>query len=128
MEMCRDRRSTWASVEYQPGGAYCDDIHHNVLHLQILPNATDRLFAWIAGVLPPPLSALVKSWFPEWFLPPRIVLKSQKRGWDEEFENEKAIYQTLSSIQGHIVPVCYGEASCPETEITTTRALVLSDV
>jgi hypothetical protein len=70
---------------------------------------------------------LVTRW-PEWFLPPKIVLKRQKVGWDEEFDNEKAIYQRLSPLQGTVVPVCYGEAVCPATETTTSRALVLSDV
>jgi RIO-like serine/threonine protein kinase len=56
------------------------------------------------------------------------VLKRQKAAWDEEFENEKAIYERLASVQGTIVPVCYGEATCPATDATGPRALVLSDI
>lgn len=74
------------------------------------------------------LWAIIKSWFPEWFLPSRIVLKRQKKDWDDEFDNEKAIYQTLAPVQGKAVPVCYGEAECTETETTGKRALVLSDI
>jgi predicted Ser/Thr protein kinase len=78
--------------------------------------------------LPIALSNIVKDSYPEWFLPARIVLKRQKRGWEEEFDNEKAIYQALAPIQGKVVPVCYGEAQCSETETTGPRALVLSDI
>lgn len=59
------------------------------------------------------------------------MLKRQKAGWDDEFDNEKAIYQRLAPVQGTVVPVCYGEASCPATDNDTDtrpRALVLSDV
>ena len=70
----------------------------------------------------------MKTWRPEWFLPLRIVLKRQKEGWEDEFDNEKSIYEALTPIQGKVVPVCYGEAECPETDMTGTRALVLSDV
>ncbi|SPQ21176.1 a505a8da-e047-4946-99ab-bbf81f681c51 [Thermothielavioides terrestris] len=49
-------------------------------------------------------------------------------GWEDEFENEKAIYQRLAPVQGTVVPVCYGEASCPATDDTGPRALVLSDI
>jgi hypothetical protein len=51
--------------------------------------------------------------------------KRQRRDLDEEFDNEKAIYQQLAPLQGTVVPVCYGEASCPATKETGTRALVL---
>ncbi|KAL2262683.1 hypothetical protein VTK26DRAFT_436 [Humicola hyalothermophila] len=34
----------------------------------------------------------------------------------------------LAPVQGQVVPVCYGEASCAATEDTGPRALVLSDI
>jgi hypothetical protein len=71
--------------------------------------------------LPIALSNIIKDSYPEWFLPARIVLKRQKRGWEEELDNEKAIYQALAPIQGKVVPVCYGEAQCSETETTGPR-------
>lgn len=70
----------------------------------------------------------LRSWWPEWVLPPEIVLKRQKIGWEEEFDNEIAIYRRLAPVQGTIVPVCYGEAVCSATDTTGTRALVLSDI
>ncbi|GAB1318830.1 hypothetical protein MFIFM68171_09040 [Madurella fahalii] len=102
--------------------------HRNVVHLQILPTAFDRLVFWLLQLLPVALCIIIQSWFPEWFLPSRIVLKRQKKGGDDELDNEKAIYQALAPVQGKVVPVCYGEAECTETEMTGTRALVLSDV
>jgi hypothetical protein len=98
------------------------------MHLQIVPTAFDRVVTWMLHLLPVAVCAMVKSRCPEWFLPPRIVLKRQKKGWDEEFDNEKAIYKTLTPVQGSAVPICYGEAACAETETTGTRALVLSDI
>ena len=97
------------------------------MHLQILPNWLDRLL-WPLHLLPVSLRNMLVTRWPEWFLPPKIVLKRQKAGWDEEFDNEKTIYQRLSPLQGTVVSVCYGEAVCPATETTTSRALVLSDV
>lgn len=44
-------------------------------------------------------------------LPDRIVLKIPKPNWDDEFANEKYIYNKLSRLQGHTIPVYYGEAT-----------------
>jgi hypothetical protein len=88
----------------------------------------DRLACLLFLVLALVLGNTLKSRYPEWFLPRRIVLKRQKFGWDDHFDNEKAIYRALTSIQGRVVPVCYGEARCAETNDTGPRTLVLSDV
>ncbi|KAK4095889.1 hypothetical protein N658DRAFT_481541 [Parathielavia hyrcaniae] len=45
-----------------------------------------------------------------WFLPPTVILKKRKDGWEEEFEKEKQAYDVLKPIQGTIVPQFYGEA------------------
>ncbi|KXX77344.1 hypothetical protein MMYC01_205568 [Madurella mycetomatis] len=108
-------------------GKLCDH-HRNVVYLQIIPTTFDRLLFWLLQLVPVALCAIIKSWFPESFLPSRIVLKRQKKDWDDEFDNEKAIYQTLAPVQGKAVPVCYGEVECTETETTGKRALVLSDI
>jgi RIO-like serine/threonine protein kinase len=92
-----------------------------------MPSWLDSFF-WPLRFLPSPMRNLLQSRWPEWFLPTKIVLKRQKAGWEDEFDNEKAIYQRLASVQGTVVPVCYGEASCPATEETGPRALVLSDI
>ncbi|KAK0750124.1 hypothetical protein B0T18DRAFT_322209 [Schizothecium vesticola] len=122
-----------AGQEFQPGtrrvvaqGILCGH-HRNVAFLSISPGRLDRLLSFLR-FLPAPLRAIVQSRWPEWFLPPKIVLKRQKLGWDEEFDNEKSIYQRLAPLQGTVVPVFYGEASCPATEDTGTRALVFSHV
>jgi len=66
---------------------------------------------------------LFASSFPEWVLPNRIVLKRQKKGWDEEFDDEIVNYEKFKPLQGVVIPVCYGQ-----TEYRGVRALVLSDI
>lgn len=56
------------------------------------------------------------------------MLKRQKKGWGEEFESEKAVYQRLAPLQGTVIPSYYGEAECPATNYTAGRALVFSSV
>lgn len=108
-------------------GKICDH-HPNVIHLGILPSLLDRLLVRLLYLLPALLQKKLQSRWPEWFLPPKIVLKRQKIGWEEEFDKEIAIYRRLAPVQGTIVPVFYGEAVCPATDTTGTRALVLSDI
>ena len=50
-------------------------------------------------------------------------MKRQKRGWDEEFDTEKAVYEKLKCLQGLVIPVCYGQVW-----FDGSRALVLSDI
>lgn len=70
------------------------------------------LQAWIGILCPPP-----------WLLPDKIVLKTRKKGWDEEFETEKQMYARMRALQGHGIPILYGEAAHEGDP-----ALVLSDV
>lgn len=70
------------------------------------------LQAWIGVICPP-----------SWLLPDNIVLKTRKEGWDEEFETEKQMYVRMRALQGHGIPILYGEAAHKGD-----RALVLSDV
>lgn len=42
---------------------------------------------------------------------------------DEEFENEKKMYKELGPLQGRVVPIMYGEATCQGKP-----AILLSDV
>ncbi|KAK4107106.1 hypothetical protein N656DRAFT_720766 [Canariomyces notabilis] len=51
-----------------------------------------------------------RAHWPEWFLPPTVILKKRKTGWEAEFETEKQAYDVLKPIQGTIVPHFYGEA------------------
>ncbi|KAK1749606.1 hypothetical protein QBC47DRAFT_354831 [Echria macrotheca] len=130
----REQKRNEISLRFQLGtrrilakGSICDH-HPNVVHLRVLPNCLDWLLWPLLHLLPAPLRDMLRSSWPEWFLPPKVVLKRKKKGWDAEFENEKAIYQQLVPLQGTVVPICYGEADCPATESTETRALVLSDI
>lgn len=88
----------------------------------------NRLSVWLLQLLPSTIYTRAKVWFSEWFLLELVVLQRQKKNWEEEFDNEKNIYRILAPVQGVHVPMCYGEARCPATETTGTRALVLSDV
>ncbi|CAI6014153.1 unnamed protein product [Clonostachys chloroleuca] len=67
--------------------------------------------------------AWLQNRFPEWFLPERIVLKSQKNHWEDEFDQEVAAYDKLHRLQGISIPRLHGLI-----EYNHTRALILSDV
>jgi tRNA A-37 threonylcarbamoyl transferase component Bud32 len=56
-------------------------------------------------------------------LPPSVIVKKKKIGWDEEFENEKRMYGKLEALQGHRIPMFYGEGICDGT-----RAYILSNI
>ncbi|KAJ5350963.1 hypothetical protein N7541_008690 [Penicillium brevicompactum] len=43
-------------------------------------------------------------------LPPTVILKKQKPGWEDQFNNEKEAYNLLSRLQGTVIPILYGEA------------------
>ncbi|KAJ5343981.1 hypothetical protein MYU51_002043 [Penicillium brevicompactum] len=43
-------------------------------------------------------------------LPPTVILKKQKPGWEDEFNNEIKAYNLLSRLQGTVIPILYGEA------------------
>ncbi|KAL2758161.1 hypothetical protein ACRALDRAFT_1074870 [Sodiomyces alcalophilus JCM 7366] len=100
-----------------------DSVHQNVLRLYIQPSLVQQLIESLVNVLPSPAQIWLESCFPEWTLPPRLVLKQQKEGWDEEFEMEKATYTKLRSLQDVVIPRCFGEL-----KYENKRALLLSDI
>lgn len=65
----------------------------------------------------------IQTHWPEWFLPPIVILKKQKDGWKEEFSKEKQAYDLLKPIQGTVIPYFYGEAV-----YDASPALVLSAI
>ncbi len=69
------------------------------------------------------MQAWFESSFPEWTLPPQLILKKQKKNWEEEFEAEKAVYAKLRPLQGTVVPKLFGEV-----QYDNTRALLMSDI
>ena len=101
--------------------------HENVVFLDILPSIFDRLLGLIR-YFPEKWQSWLESRRPELFLPQKVILKREKLDWEEEFDNEKSIYQALALVQGQVVPRCYGQVSLPRTAMTGPRALLLSDV
>ncbi|TQW05496.1 hypothetical protein IF2G_06618 [Cordyceps javanica] len=104
-------------------GMQSDWYHPNVLHLRIHATLAGRLARALLCCLPSRLSSWLASRFPEWALPAAVVLKRAKDDWEREFSTEVAAYKKLESIQGRVIPICYGE-----TEYDGARALILSDI
>lgn len=58
---------------------------------------------------------------PQFYLPGRLVLKTRKFDWDDEFINEKVMYKRLKLLQGRIMPCFLGDA-----EFNNEPSIVLS--
>lgn len=69
------------------------------------------------------IQSAVGSIWPGLFLPSQLILKKLKKDWDEEFDNERQIYERLKPLQGCAIPRLYGEVRCEGT-----RALILEKV
>lgn len=96
----------------------------NVLAVTILGNPGRlRLLRAVLEVVPPPLAAELRAASPEWTLPDRVILKRQKVGWEDEFNDEVAAYERLAPLQGTWIPVLLGHA-----RHDGVRALVLTNV
>ncbi|KAK3904922.1 hypothetical protein C8A05DRAFT_31280 [Staphylotrichum tortipilum] len=52
----------------------------------------------------------IMSRWPGWFLPPTVIIKKRKPGWEDEFDMEKRAYKALKRLQGAVIPHYYGEA------------------
>lgn len=89
-------------------GQAADNYHPNVRRLKIQPSLLDQVVKTILYLFPKFAQAYLQRWFPEWYLPSAIVLKSQKPDWEEEFDNELASYRTLQSLQGTVIPRHFG--------------------
>jgi hypothetical protein len=103
--------------------ASVDDVHRNVLRLEVQPSFAQRLVQSLVGLLPSSVRTFVESRFPEWTLPTRLILKRQKESWDDEFEMEKDIYAKLRPLQGTVIPRYFGEL-----RYENKRAILLSDI
>lgn len=68
----------------------------------------DRVVKAILYLFPKFAQGYMRKWYPEWYLPSAIVLKSQKPDWEEEFDNELASYRSLQSLQGTVIPRHFG--------------------
>ncbi|KOS18220.1 hypothetical protein ESCO_002869 [Escovopsis weberi] len=100
-----------------------DRVHSNVIRLRIAPSPLDHLVTQLLGLLPVSLQEPLRRHLPEWFLPPLIVVKSQKPDWDDEFDDELDTYRRLRSLQGSVIPRHFGTA-----RVAGLRAHILSDV
>jgi hypothetical protein len=99
------------------------DGHPHILRLSTQPTILDVAIRCAANWLPSFARKWLQRFLPGPFLPPTVIIKKLKPTWDAEFDHEKSIYQKLKPLQGHVIPILYGEGSCDGT-----RALVLSDV
>ncbi|KAK5662930.1 hypothetical protein OQA88_6342 [Cercophora sp. LCS_1] len=100
-----------------------NDVHANVLRLQLQASFLQSVLQTVLGYLPCAIQTWFESSFPEWTLPPQLILKKQKKNWEEEFEAEKAAYAKLRPLQGTVVPKLFGEL-----RYDNTRALLMSDI
>lgn len=89
-------------------GQAADNYHPNVRRLKIQSTLFDQVIKAILYLFPKFAQAYLRRWFPEWYLPSAIVLKSQKPDWEEEFDNELASYRSLQSLQGTVIPRHFG--------------------
>jgi hypothetical protein len=96
--------------------------------LRIRPGMFDPVLSLLDRLLSTTWRDWLESRRPEFSLPPRVVMKREKLGWSEEYDNEKSIHRLLTPIQGAVVPRLYGEVMCPPTRRAGTRALIISDV
>lgn len=104
-------------------GSLIDREYPNVLRLSIPCSSFDRTVISLLNRLPLAVKALAQSVVPYYFLPSRIVIKTLKPDWDDEFNNEKHMYERLQPLQGILIPQFFGETECQGT-----RALILSEV
>ncbi|KAK3377678.1 hypothetical protein B0H63DRAFT_377048, partial [Podospora didyma] len=85
-------------------GSLIDHIHTHVLRLRLKPSPTARLIGALVRLLPRTIQIWVKTQWPEWFLPPNVILKKRKEGWGGEYENETHMYARLRKIQRVVIP------------------------
>ncbi|KAI1038589.1 hypothetical protein LB505_007572 [Fusarium chuoi] len=116
-------RFRFGTRDVQAIGTPSDHAHLNVLRLRIdktfIGGIIESLFTLISKAAGPWL----QTKFPEWFLPEYIVLKRQKKNWEEQFDHEVVAYNRLRPIQGLTIPKFYGTI-----QYANTRALIFSDI
>ncbi|KAM3511566.1 hypothetical protein MY11210_004784 [Beauveria gryllotalpidicola] len=88
-----------------------DHIHHNVLSLGITRTAFQEHISNALNRLPQFLKRIARFLMPAYFLPARVVMKTLKPGWQEEFDNESAMYERLKPLQGQRIPEFLGHAT-----------------
>lgn len=101
---------------------------HNVFRLALQRSLFARLFYSILVQL----LLSIQRWFvhkrPAWCLPPTVILKRAKPGWGDEFQLELDNYSRMRTLQGDLIPWCYGEVKCRQGQSRVRRAIILSDI
>ncbi len=100
-----------------------DNVHSNVLRLSITRTTFERRTAAILQHLPIFIQKFARSIGPKYFLPRKVILKSLKPEWEDEFDNEKVMYKRLERLQGRFIPIFLGEA-----EYNGSPAILLSHI
>ncbi|KAL1853636.1 hypothetical protein VTK73DRAFT_8916 [Phialemonium thermophilum] len=104
-----------------------DDFFHgwpNVYRVRVEHNGLfDSAVRCLARFLPGIFQSQIRRAFPGPFLPHSVIVKTKKPSWDEEFENEIALYGKLGPLQGCVVPSFYGR-----TRFQNEPAFVIEDV
>lgn len=111
----------WSSISGI--GNAVDDEHPHVIRLTVDRGKYERALIALLDRTPSLVKNTIRYFWPGLFLPPRIIIKKKKKGWEEEFETERAAYAKLKPAQGYLVPVFCGEVTCEGSQ-----ALVLSEV
>lgn len=113
---------TFAGSPLRAWAERVDRVHDNVLFITLIrPKFIECIsigLRLLPGFLLLPLQRQLP---PQYYLPGRLVLKTRKPGWDDEFVNEKVMYKRLEPLQGRIIPCFLGDA-----EFNNTPSIVLS--
>ncbi|OAA34142.1 Protein kinase-like domain protein [Metarhizium rileyi] len=102
---------TFAGSPLRAQAERVDRVHTNVLFITLIRSKFIQYVATGLSLLPgfllQPLQRLLP---PQFYLPGRLVLKTRKPDWGDEFANEKVMYQRLEPLQGRIMPRFLGDA------------------
>lgn len=91
--------------------------------MTIQPKWLDKAVTAALSICPKFAQPRLQKWFPEWYLPRNIVLKTQKENWENEFHAEIRYYKALEPLQGIYIPQYLGT-----TTFNGIKSHVLSDV
>lgn len=99
-----------------------------MVFLRVRPSTLGRLLYRLFRIFPAASRERLEAWWPEWFLPDRIVMKREKPGWEDEFDPELDTYGALATLRGRVAPTLYGQTEYRGTDGVRRRALIMSDI
>ncbi|KGQ06686.1 hypothetical protein BBAD15_g7984 [Beauveria bassiana D1-5] len=113
---------TFAGSPLRARAERVDRVHANVLYITLIRSKFMECIAAGLSLLPGFLLRILQHQLPpQFYLPGRLVLKTRKPDWDDEFINEKVMYKRLKPLQGRIMPCFLGDA-----EFNNEPSIVLS--